>query len=136
MERRPVADAVRRCCQSTHCGLWGIFDEISFHCLACRIVGPGFFCLGSGVATYGGYPLGQLAIPVLVVHHKQDGCKHCAYAELPRLMDALTATPKKQLLTFEGGGSRGDPCEAYAYHGFNGIEHNVVNKIAEWLMAQ
>jgi dienelactone hydrolase len=81
-------------------------------------------------------PLGQLAIPVLVVHHKQDGCKHCAYAELPRLMDALTAAPKKQLLAFEGGGSRGDPCEAYAYHGFNGIEQDVVNRIAGWILAK
>jgi dienelactone hydrolase len=81
-------------------------------------------------------PLDRVAIPVLVVHHKEDGCKLCAYADLPRLMDALSAAPKKQLLTFEGGASRGDPCEAYAHHGFNGIEPDVVNKIAEWIVAK
>lgn len=27
----------------------------------------------------------------------------------------------------------GDPCEAFAYHGYNGIERDVVAKIAEWM---
>jgi len=40
------------------------------------------------------------------------------------------------MLTFKGGVSRGDPCEAYAYHGFNGLEKEVVSKIAEWIRAK
>jgi len=48
-------------------------------------------------------------------------------------MDKLTAVPRKELLTFEGGKSQGDPCNAMAYHGFNGIEQEVVTKIAEWI---
>jgi dienelactone hydrolase len=78
-------------------------------------------------------PLGRIQVPALIVHHKQDGCEHCKYGDLPRLMDKLTAVPRKELLTFEGGKSRGNPCEAMAYHGFNGIEEEVVTKIAEWL---
>jgi dienelactone hydrolase len=78
-------------------------------------------------------PLGRIQVPTLIVHHKQDGCEHCRYGDLPSLMDKLTAVPRKELLTFDGGKSQGDPCEAMAYHGFNGIEQQVVTKIAEWI---
>jgi pimeloyl-ACP methyl ester carboxylesterase len=78
-------------------------------------------------------PLQSITVPTLVVHHKQDGCELCQYADLPKLMDGLTRVPRKQLLAFDGGTSRGDPCEAMAYHGFNGIERDVVAKIAGWI---
>jgi hypothetical protein len=48
-------------------------------------------------------------------------------------MEKLSSTPKKELLTFKGGENRGDPCEALAYHGFNGLEKDVVAGIAEWI---
>lgn len=80
-------------------------------------------------------PLDRIQVPTLVVHHKWDGCKFCRYDELPRLMDKLTAAPRKELIPFEGGQSKGDPCEAMAYHGFNGIEQQVVTRIAEWVTA-
>jgi pimeloyl-ACP methyl ester carboxylesterase len=79
-------------------------------------------------------PLGRIQVPTLIVHHKQDGCAHCKYEDLPQLMNKLTAVPRKELLTFEGGRTKGDPCQAMAYHGFNGIEQEVVTKIAEWIM--
>ena len=78
-------------------------------------------------------PLGRIQVPALIVHHKQDGCELCKYDDLPLLMDKLTAVPRKELLTFEGGKTQGDPCEAMAYHGFNGIEQDVVTKVAEWI---
>jgi len=80
--------------------------------------------------------LGKLKIPVLVVHHEQDGCKHCKFSDMPRLIDKLTTTQRKQLITFRGGNNRGDPCKPFAYHGFNGIERDVVRKIAEWISAK
>jgi hypothetical protein len=78
-------------------------------------------------------PLGKIQVSTLIVHHKQDGCGLCRYGDLPSLTDKLTAVPRKELLTFEGGKNQGDPCEAMAYHGFNGIEQQVVTKIAEWI---
>jgi pimeloyl-ACP methyl ester carboxylesterase len=78
-------------------------------------------------------PLGEIKVPTLVVHHKQDGCALCRYGDLPKLMDKLSAVPRKELFTFEGGTNQGDPCEAKAYHGFNGIEREVVARIAEWI---
>lgn len=78
-------------------------------------------------------PLGRIQVPTLVVHHRQDGCGHCKYSDLPNLMEKLTAAPRKELLTFEGGKDQGDPCEPMAHHGFNGIEQEVVTKIAQWI---
>jgi pimeloyl-ACP methyl ester carboxylesterase len=82
-----------------------------------------------------GMNLGKLKIPVLVVHHEQDGCKHCTFSKMPRLMGKLTATQRKQLISFRGGKNRGDPCKPFAYHGFNGLEPDVVQKIAEWIVS-
>jgi hypothetical protein len=80
-------------------------------------------------------PLSFVKVPVLVVHHKLDGCEHCKYADLRLLMDKLTATPRKELLTFEGGSVRNlDPCEAFTHHGYLGIEQEVVTKIAAWIV--
>ena len=79
-------------------------------------------------------PLGKIRIPTLVVHHKWDGCNLCKYDDMPRLMDGLTASPRKELIPVEGGQSKGDPCHAMAYHGFNGIEQQVVSRITEWIV--
>jgi len=81
-------------------------------------------------------PLEKIRTPVLVVHHELDGCRLCAFADMPLLMEQLVNVPRKELLTFTGGLNVGDPCEARAYHGFNGIEPEVVQRIAAWLLAK
>ncbi|MGO4327582.1 alpha/beta hydrolase family protein [Cupriavidus sp. 2TAF22] len=77
--------------------------------------------------------LDKLKMPVLVVHHEQDGCKLCPFADVQGLMDKLAKTPKAGLIKFDGGNNVGDPCEAMAYHGFNGIEPQVVQAVARWM---
>jgi predicted alpha/beta-hydrolase family hydrolase len=81
-------------------------------------------------------PLCKLRIPVLVVHHEQDGCGHCSFSDVPILMEKLISVPKKQLLSFKGGQNRGDPCGPFAYHGFNGLEREVVAQTASWILAK
>jgi pimeloyl-ACP methyl ester carboxylesterase len=81
-------------------------------------------------------PLGKIRVPVLVVHHEQDGCSLCAFSDVPALMAKLTSAARSQLLSFKGGENKGDPCEAFAYHGFNGIESEVVRQIADWMQAK
>ncbi|MDM0054990.1 alpha/beta hydrolase [Variovorax fucosicus] len=81
-------------------------------------------------------PLEKIRIPVLVVHHEQDGCALCAFAEVPALMAKLSNSPRKELLAFTGGDNKGDPCEARAFHGFNGLEREVVQQIAAWTLAR
>ena len=79
--------------------------------------------------------LGSLAIPVLVVHHEQDGCRLCAFSDMPKLLDALPPAPRTRLLTFRGGINRGDPCNAQAHHGYNGLDTEVVAQTAQWILA-
>ncbi|MBT2323996.1 alpha/beta hydrolase [Variovorax paradoxus] len=81
-------------------------------------------------------PLGRLRIPVLVVHHEQDGCELCSFADVPALMAKLDNAPRKQLLAFQGGANRGAACEAFAYHGFNGLERDVVTQTVAWMLAK
>ena len=76
----------------------------------------------------------RLAVPVLVVHHKSDACIVCPPDAAAPLVDALTAASRKALMMFDGGFTRGDPCEAQAYHGFNGIEGEVVGKVVGWML--
>lgn len=78
-------------------------------------------------------PIGKIRVPVLVVHHEQDGCSLCAFSEVPALMGKLTGAARSQVLSFRGGNNTGDACAAFAYHGFNGLESEVVQKIAAWM---
>jgi alpha/beta superfamily hydrolase len=80
-------------------------------------------------------PMETLRIPVLVVHHELDGCRVCRFSDMPPLMEKLAKTPRAELITITGGQSVGDPCEAMAYHGFNGREADVVSKISSWVLA-
>jgi len=80
--------------------------------------------------------LETLNVPVLVVHHEEDGCRVCLFSDMPRLMEKLAALPRKELVTFKGGSNVGDPCEARAYHGYNGLEPEVVSRIAVWITAK
>ena len=81
-------------------------------------------------------PLGKIRVPVLVVHHEQDGCPQCAFSQVPGLMAELKNTPRSQVLSFNGGANKGDPCEAFAYHGFNGLESDVVRQTAAWVLSR
>jgi hypothetical protein len=55
---------------------------------------------------------------------------------MPALMNKLGSAPKSHLLAFKGGDNQGDPCEALAFHGFNGLERDVVQQISAWMLAK
>jgi pimeloyl-ACP methyl ester carboxylesterase len=78
--------------------------------------------------------LEKLHIPVLVVHHEQDQCQVTPPSLLPALMSKLPPATSK-LLTYQGGRSVGNACEAFAFHGYNGIEDKVVADIAAFVAA-
>ena len=81
-------------------------------------------------------PVERIAVPVLVVHHKEDGCVASKFADAPALAERLTGAPRKALVAFEGGKDVGDPCEAFAHHGYNGIEPQVVDAIVAFMLAK
>jgi alpha/beta superfamily hydrolase len=80
-------------------------------------------------------PLEKLTIPVLVVHHKEDGCSHCKFEKTTQLVERLSGSQRKDLQSFVGGIDKGDPCEALSHHGFNGLENDVVGSIVAWITA-
>jgi hypothetical protein len=92
--------------------------------------------LADGERSVPAMELETLRIPVLVVHHEQDGCRFCLFRDMPALMHKLDAVPMKELIAVNGGVSSGDPCQAFAYHGYNGIESTVVARIAEWIVSR
>lgn len=57
-------------------------------------------------------PLDTLQFPVLVIHHEQNACGPCPYDKVPLLMQKIAPSQKTQFLTFKGGISQGDACEA------------------------
>ncbi len=65
----------------------------------------------------------------LVVHHINDWCRVTPYSAAKRSNDKFGT----ELLTMEGGVSTGNECEAYAHHGFNGIEKETVDAIKAWI---
>ena len=78
--------------------------------------------------------LNDVRVPVLVLHHEKDACPSCAPHEVSWILSGLTQAPVKKLLWASGGeGARGDPCEAFHWHGYVGMEAQAVQWIASWV---
>ena len=81
--------------------------------------------------------LGNIKAPVLIASHKDDSCPVTPPRDAERIKAALTASPKVDIMLFEGGDEpRSEPCESLARHGYIGIEKKVVNAISDWIKAQ
>jgi len=84
--------------------------------------------------TVGDVRLSDIRVPTLVVHHRDDACRATPYADMAPLLRDLKSTPRRELLTFEGGDPpQSGPCDARSAHGFLGIEGEVVAAIARWI---
>src|SRR6266480_3896589 len=60
----------------------------------------------------------------LIIHHSQDSCR----ATLPAGVDPFVkwSAGRARVAWISGGRSEGDPCEAFAHHGFNGQDAQIV----------
>jgi predicted esterase len=88
--------------------------------------------LTSGMNSIKNLEIDRFEVPVLIVHHERDTCRVTDYRDLPQVTGKLKA-PRSEVLTFSGGRSEGPACEAMAFHGFNGIEAEVIRAIALWI---
>ena len=80
--------------------------------------------------------LAAVKVPVLIQVNRDDGCRSTPPADAVRIKAALTSSPKVEVLEYSGGDPpRSGPCEAFARHGFLGIEDQVVNGAADWIIA-
>ncbi len=80
--------------------------------------------------------LETISVPTLVVSHEKDGCGITPPGDYPKLSRRLTAALKIENILLAGGDlPRSTPCEAYAEHGFFGIEQRAVDTIATFIKA-
>lgn len=77
--------------------------------------------------------LRDIKIPTLVVHHENDDCIVTPFQGAKMLIEELSSANVKELMIFSGGTDRGDSCKAKGYHGFNGIEEQVIDDMAKWI---
>ena len=62
--------------------------------------------------------------PTLVIHHRKDACQ----ATLPAGVEPFVewSAGRARAIMLKAGTSEGDPCQARAYHGFNGLDREIV----------
>jgi pimeloyl-ACP methyl ester carboxylesterase len=77
------------------------------------------------------YKWDQIKVPLLFVHHYDDGCGATPYREAARL------AARYPLITVHGGKpAESAPCEPYANHGYYGKEAETVDAIAAWMLGK
>ncbi len=83
---------------------------------------------GGGVA---GVDFASFKVPLLFVHHREDGCNVCPYSGAARLADRFP------LISVNGGlPPQSGPCDPLSAHGYFGKEAETVTAIAQWLNGQ
>lgn len=70
--------------------------------------------------------------PTLVIHHRNDECRFTKPAGVAPFV--AWAAGKARVTWLDGGGSRGDPCQAMSHHGFLGLDNQVVSAAATFAL--
>ena len=78
-----------------------------------------------------GFDFASIPVPLLFVHHVDDGCDYTPYSAAKRLAD------RYPVVSVSGGlPPQSKPCEAMSLHGFLGREADAVEAIAKWMVKQ
>ncbi|MGH7035130.1 MAG: hypothetical protein ACREFL_15465 [Stellaceae bacterium] len=84
--------------------------------------------------TVYGADLAAINVPVLIASHVDDACNLSPPTENAKLRSMLTHSPRSEIITVSGGlPPRSQPCEAFAPHGFYGVEDDIVRRILAWI---
>lgn len=94
------------------------------------------FYAGSGPRArpaLAGFNWSQIKVPLLFVHHEDDGCGATPYREATR----VTRYPLVALITVQGGKPpESGPCDPLSNHGYFGREAETVDAIAAWMLGK
>lgn len=77
--------------------------------------------------------LNRIAVPTLLLAHELDQCEFTPAGDAAWFRKLLTGAPRVDVKTLTGGITQGPACEVRAYHGFNGLDHEVVDLVTAWL---
>jgi pimeloyl-ACP methyl ester carboxylesterase len=79
--------------------------------------------------------LGEITVPVLIVANQNDACPVTPPGDAPHIAAALARSPRKEVIYVQSDQTVSSACEAFAPHGFLGIETAVIQRIADWIRA-
>ena len=83
---------------------------------------------GTGLSAF---DFGSIKVPVLLVHHRDDGCRSSPYYGAERL------AKKFPLISVSGGDPpQSEPCEAMSQHGYLGREAPTAQAIRNWMLGR
>jgi pimeloyl-ACP methyl ester carboxylesterase len=90
---------------------------------------------GSGETLFDSEP-GLVAVPALIVANTGDTCPASPPGDAPKIADALTHAPRKEVVYMQSTAIEGQPpCDAMSPHSYFGIEAAAVERIAAWIGA-
>lgn len=91
---------------------------------------------GGGMSLFN-LPLEEITLPVLFVHHREDGCWASRFNDALQLQKRITGSPRTQFIeVLSGDPARSGPCEALSLHGYLGKEREVVTAITDWIQGK
>lgn len=79
------------------------------------------------------FDLSGIRMPVLLLHHREDGCPTTPLSGAQAIREALGGSKHAELVIVAGGESGPKPCQGPSHHGFQGIENTVVDTISAWI---
>lgn len=92
-----------------------------------RIPGP-----GNQVSLFD-LPLEKITSPVLILHHRDDGCGTTTFHDALRLPESLTGSARVTFIEVSGGDPpQSEPCLLFSAHGFLGKEREVITTVVDW----
>lgn len=89
-----------------------------------------------GASAIGG--IDRIRVPVLLLRHTSDACSATPPGDADAFKALLKGAPLVDIVSFSGGGPQqrtADPCGPQHYHGFLGIEDQVVARTVAWMGA-
>ena len=75
----------------------------------------------------------SIKMPALGIHHKREACPSTPIWASEDIIKSRTSDTPRAMVLLDGGNDEGDRCQALAYHGFNGIERELIKTAAEFI---
>jgi len=86
--------------------------------------------------------LGDITIPGMIMYNKEDQCPDTPPSSALLIKESLVKSPKVEVVLVNGGKNRPNTripgqsgCQPLTYHGFYGIEKQVISAIADFIKA-
>lgn len=77
--------------------------------------------------------LDRITMPMLLMYHERDQCFVSPPDRVLPFKALLTKAASVDVVSMSGGSTKGDACEAQSYHGYLGIDGDVVKTVTAWL---